>query len=109
MQYSIHTINTDLTQFVAELRRFVDTCNLHLSSQFSLATYPPLLLRRLAPQGGDVTAQLPDDFREAGQFVLHTHQQEPAQHHREPEILNYTSTFFFSLRNLIRPNPGLFR
>lgn len=34
----------------------------------------PLPLRPFSPQGGDITAQLPDDGRQAGQLVLHAHQ-----------------------------------
>ena len=45
-----------------------------------------LLIHYISPQGGDVAAQFPDDLRQACQFVLHTNQQEPAQHHGKTEI-----------------------
>ena len=53
----------------------------------------PCLFRYLPPQGGDVAAQFPDDFRQACQLVFHAHQQKPAQDHGETEILNKAEYF----------------
>ena len=51
------------------------------------------LFHNVAAHGGDVATQFPDDFRQACQFVFHTHQQEPAQYHGKAEVFNETENF----------------